>query len=189
MALKSSQRFSMAATSSPIKHFYEFGPFRLDPQRRVLMRGDDPVSLTPKTMETLLVLVQRHEQIVPKDELMKMLWPDSFVEESNLSQNIFMLQKALGDSTQERRYLLTVPGRGYQFVGTVREIDDVEQPQKGPVPQSHSRTSMVAKVAVSLRAGFWVRSQLFCWLSWSARASYGDLRIVRKRCLSSRRGG
>jgi DNA-binding winged helix-turn-helix (wHTH) protein/Tol biopolymer transport system component len=158
MALKSSQRFSMSAISSPIKHLYEFGPFRLDPQRRLLLRGNDPVSLTPKAMETLVVLVQRHEQVVSKDELMKMLWPDSFVEESNLSQNIFMLRKALGDSTQERRYLSTVPGRGYQFVGTVREIDDREQQEKALAPDSHSRPGVVLSKGETFRTGFWVRS-------------------------------
>ena len=114
----------MATISSHVKHFYEFGPFRLDPQRRLLLRENGPVSLTPKAIETLVVLVERRDQVVSKDELMKVLWPDSFVEESNLSQNIFVLRKALGDSTQERRYILTVPGRGYQFVGAVREIGD-----------------------------------------------------------------
>jgi DNA-binding winged helix-turn-helix (wHTH) protein len=74
-------------------------------------------------IETLIVLVENRGRVVSKDELMKTLWPDSFVEESNLSQNIFVLRKALGDS-QEKRYILTVPGRGYQFIEIVREIGE-----------------------------------------------------------------
>jgi len=97
--------------SSHTRHLYEFGAFRLDPQRRVLLRGKEPVGLTPKALETLLVLVENRDRVVSKDELMKMLWPDSFVEESNLSQNIFVLRKALGDSAHDRRYILTVPVR------------------------------------------------------------------------------
>lgn len=112
----------MATTPKLIKHLYEFPPFRLDPQKRLLFRENEPVPLTPKVLETLLVLVENRDRVVTKDELMKLLWPDSFVEESNLSQNIFTLRKALGDSTQERRYILTVPGRGYQFVASVQEI-------------------------------------------------------------------
>src|SRR6266700_6327078 len=105
----------MATMPSQIKRLFEFGPFRLDPQKRLLLREDETVPLTPKAIETLIVLVENRDRVVSKDELMKTLWPDSFVEESNLSQNIFLLRKALGDSAQERRYILTIPGRGYQF--------------------------------------------------------------------------
>src|SRR5689334_5464989 len=114
----------MATMSSHIKRLYAFGPFHLDPQKRVLMRGNEPVQLTPKAIETLLVLVENRDRVVAKDDLMKMLWPDSFVEESNLSQNIFILRRALGDSAQEKRYILTVPGKGYQFTETVREVGE-----------------------------------------------------------------
>ena len=124
---------------SPIKHLYEFGPFTLDPQRRVLLSGSEPVALTPKAVETLLVLVENRDRVVSKDELMKLLWPDSFVEESNLSQNIFLLRKALGDSTQERRYILTVPGRGYQFTGTVREVGQNGADQQAQVEAPNER--------------------------------------------------
>ena len=106
------------------KTLYEFGPFLLDPRKRVLLRGENAVPLTPKAVDTLLVLVENREKVMPKDELMKAVWPDSFVEESNLSQNIFMLRRALGDSAHERRFIATVPGRGYQFVEEVREVDN-----------------------------------------------------------------
>src|ERR1700691_6807112 len=122
--LKSSQRFLMATKPSQIKHLYEFGPFRLDPQKRLLTRGGDPVPLTPKVIETLVVLVENRDRVVSKDYLMKMLWPDSFVEESNLSQNVFVLRKALGDSSQDQRYIVNVPGRGYQFAEVVHEVED-----------------------------------------------------------------
>src|ERR1039457_5093932 len=76
---------------------YEFGPFHMDPDKQILLRGDDPVPVTPKAFETLLVMVRRSREVVSKEELLKEVWPNSFVEESNLSQNIFMLRKALGD--------------------------------------------------------------------------------------------
>jgi len=106
------------------KHFYEFGPYRLDPERRVLLRSGEPVPLTSKAFETLLVLVQHQEQVVSKDELMKRLWPDTFVEESNLTQHVSLLRKALGESPQDHRYIVTLPGRGYRFAERVREISE-----------------------------------------------------------------
>ncbi|HEY6182596.1 MAG TPA: protein kinase, partial [Terriglobales bacterium] len=114
----------MATTPSQINRLYGFGSFRLDPHKRLLLSGNEPVSLTPKVIDTLIVLVENRDRVVSKDELMKVLWPDSFVEESNLSQNIFVLRKALGDS-QERRFILTVSGKGYRFVADVEEIASV----------------------------------------------------------------
>jgi eukaryotic-like serine/threonine-protein kinase len=110
--------------SKQTNHFYEFGPFRVDAGRQLLLRDGQPVPLTPKAFETLLVLVQHSEQLVSKDELMKLLWPDTFVEESNLTSHISMLRKALGESPQDHRYLVTMPGRGYRFTQKVRELSD-----------------------------------------------------------------
>ena len=110
--------------SKETKHFYEFGPFRVDPHRQLLLRSGEPVPLTSKAFETLLVLVQHSEKLVSKDELMKQLWPDTFVEESNLTQHISMLRKALGESPQDRRYVVTMPGRGYRFAERVKEISE-----------------------------------------------------------------
>ena len=101
---------------------YEFGPFRLDPAKRMLLRGEEPVSLTPKAFETLLLLVQNRDRVMPKEELMNRIWPESFVEEANLSQTIFMLRKTLGETTPEQRYIVTVRGSGYRFDAPVREI-------------------------------------------------------------------
>jgi len=142
----------MATMPSQIKRLYEFGAFTLDPQRRLLLSGSEPVALTPKAIETLLVLVENRDRVVSKDELMRVLWPDSFVEESNLSQNIFLLRKALGDSAQERRYILTVPGRGYQFTGTVREIGQDDE-EESPVVTSHTRSQVAVERVV--RGGGW----------------------------------
>ncbi len=108
------------------KHLYEFGPFRLDPEERLLFRGTETIPLPPKAFETLLILVDRSERVVSKDDLMKSLWPDTFVEEANLSQNIFVLRKALGDSAQNPRYIATVPGRGYRFAEKLREVVEEE---------------------------------------------------------------
>src|SRR5436309_5233352 len=102
--------------------FYEFGPFRLEPQKRLLFRGQEIIKLAPKSFETLLALVERHGQVLEKDELMKRLWPDSYVEEGNLTLNISNLRKALGENPQQHEYIVTVPGRGYQFVARVKEL-------------------------------------------------------------------
>ena len=103
------------------RHFYDFGPFRLDAAERLLLRDGRPVPLTSKVFETLLVLVSNKGHVVEKDELMQKVWHGAFVEEGNLSQNIFVLRKALGESRHERRYIETIPKRGYRFVATVRE--------------------------------------------------------------------
>jgi len=124
------------------KHFYEFGPFRIDPEERQLLRGQDPVPLTPKAFETLLILIRSSEHVVLKDELMKALWPDSFVEDANLSQNIFILRKALGDSAQDARYIATVPGRGYRFAQKVKQVGPEED---ALVIETHSQSRVVIK--------------------------------------------
>jgi DNA-binding winged helix-turn-helix (wHTH) protein/tetratricopeptide (TPR) repeat protein len=113
--------------SKESKHFYEFGSFRIDSEERQLLRGQDLIPLTPKAFETLLILIRSSERVVLKDDLMKALWPDSFVEEANLSQNIFVLRKALGETAQDARYIVTVPGRGYRFAQKVRLLSDSEE--------------------------------------------------------------
>jgi len=102
-------------------NLYEFVEFQLDAQKRLLRRGTETVGLTPKALEVLLLLIQHSGELVTKDEIMRVVWPDSFVEESNLTQTVFMLRKALGE-TADQRYILTVQGRGYKFVAEVKEI-------------------------------------------------------------------
>ena len=113
--------FALNMITEP-KVLYEFGPFRADPERQILSRENQVVPVTPKVFETLLILVRRSGEVVTKDDLMKELWPDAFVEESNLSQNIFMLRKALGDAAEDRKYIVTIPGRGYRFATDVRTV-------------------------------------------------------------------
>jgi DNA-binding winged helix-turn-helix (wHTH) protein/TolB-like protein/Tfp pilus assembly protein PilF len=103
-------------------HLYEFGPFQLDVAERLFLKDAEPVALTPKAFEMLVVLVERSGHLVEKDELLKEVWRDQFVEESNLSQNIYLLRKALGDGANEHQYIETVPRRGYRFVADVREV-------------------------------------------------------------------
>jgi DNA-binding winged helix-turn-helix (wHTH) protein/tetratricopeptide (TPR) repeat protein len=131
------------------KVLYEFGPFRIDPEKQVLLRENQPVPVTPKTFETLLILVRHNREVVSKDDLMKELWPDSFVEESNLSQNIFMLRKALGDTPEDRRYIVTLPGKGYRFVAEVRTVT---QDGEDVIITSRSRSQLVVEHPASAPA-------------------------------------
>jgi DNA-binding winged helix-turn-helix (wHTH) protein len=108
--------------SGHLTAFYEFGPFRLNVRERSLLREGEQVPLTPRTFETLLVLVRNRDRVVDKQELMDILWPDSEVEENNLSQSISAVRKALGERTGEQKYIKTITRRGYRFVATVREV-------------------------------------------------------------------
>jgi len=101
------------------QEFYEFGPFRLDPAERKLLRGDDVVELTPKAFDTLVLLVRNSGHLLEKEKFMAALWPDSFVEEGSLSNNIFLLRRALGD---DPAFIETIPRRGYRFIGAVRQL-------------------------------------------------------------------
>ncbi len=110
------------------KHFYAFGPFRLDSEKRVLVRDGVPIALAPKAAETLLVLVQNAGRLVEKDELMARVWPDAFVEEGNLSRSVFVLRQLLGQWEGGHEYIETVPKRGYRFVAPVEEVTHAEVP-------------------------------------------------------------
>src|ERR1700752_2134797 len=119
---------------------FEFGPFQLDLNDRLLTRAGEVVSLRPKATEILARLVMNAGQVIKRDELLKEVWPDTFVEESNLSQTIFTLRKALGDDRGEPRYIETVPRRGYRFVAAVR--DEVAKKHQGEAPQPASAASL-----------------------------------------------
>src|SRR5580700_12038037 len=106
------------------KRFCEFGPFRLDRQKRSLMQGSELLALPPKALEVLLFLMDNRGRVIEKSEFMQAVWPDSFVEEGNLSQNIFLLRKTLGDGQDGQRYIVTVPGVGYRFVPEVAEQEE-----------------------------------------------------------------
>src|SRR6266702_2612292 len=108
--------------SVTLKHFYKFDPFILDVEERVLLRDGRPVAVTPKVFDTLLLLVENQGCVVTKQKILDTLWPDVFVEESNVTFNITMLRKALGDTKREPLYIETVPRRGYRFKTDVREV-------------------------------------------------------------------
>ncbi|HWW74374.1 MAG TPA: transcriptional regulator, partial [Pyrinomonadaceae bacterium] len=103
------------------RRFYEFGGFRLDAANRLLLREGRVVPLKPKVVETLLVLVERRGEVLGKDAWMELLWPEQFVEESNLTQNIYVLRKALGETPGEPEFIETIPRRGYRFIAAVTE--------------------------------------------------------------------
>jgi DNA-binding winged helix-turn-helix (wHTH) protein len=94
------------------KRFYDFGPYRLDPIKRVLLKDGAPVQLTPKAFDTLLVLVEERGHLLAKEELINRVWQASFVEEGNLTVTISMLRKALGENRGEHRYIVTAEAKG-----------------------------------------------------------------------------
>src|SRR5215212_6329829 len=106
------------------RHFYEFGPFRLDTSERMLLRAGARVPLTEKAFDTLLALVRRGGRLVSKEELMAEVWPDAFVEENNLDKSISAIRQALGEKPSAPEYVETVRGRGYRFVARVSEVRD-----------------------------------------------------------------
>jgi DNA-binding winged helix-turn-helix (wHTH) protein len=102
---------------------YEFGDFRLDADKRLLLQRDGTVvGLTPKAYETLACLVQHSGTVLAKEQLMQAIWPDTAVEENNLTQNISLLRRILREERREHRFIATVPGRGYQFVAPVSVV-------------------------------------------------------------------
>ena len=103
-------------------YVYEFGGYRLDPHERLLWRDGAMVWLTPKAFDTLLALVEQSGRVMSKDELMDRIWPNSFVEEANLAQNISTLRKALGESADGLKFIETLPKRGYRFILPVRKV-------------------------------------------------------------------
>lgn len=111
--------------------FYEFGPFRLDVVEHLLLSDGAAVPLTPKAFETLRVLVENGGRVVGKEELIASIWPDAWVEEANLTQNVFTLRKALGQRDATRNYIETVPKRGYRFIAPIKRIVSVDA--VGPV--------------------------------------------------------
>lgn len=124
------------------KRVYEFGSFRLDVEERRLSRESGLVPLTPKLFDTLLLLVENSGHLLSKDELMKRLWPDSFVEEVNLSQNVSRLRKSLQE-TPGQQFIATVAGQGYRFVADVREVLDDRKFTNELIVESHTRESVV----------------------------------------------
>lgn len=136
--------------------FYRFGPFEIDLDQRLLFRAGDSVPLTPKAFDTLAVLVERPGKVVDKTELLKLVWPDTFVEENNLTQNISALRKVFGDGD----YIETIPRRGYRFLMDVQAGSSFEtgtvasQPEPGATPRHRFHAQWIGAVVVVAAAAF-----------------------------------
>jgi DNA-binding winged helix-turn-helix (wHTH) protein/Tol biopolymer transport system component len=124
---------------------YKFGVFTLNAGTMTLRKGEQVISLPPKVFDTLLALVERQGEVISKDQLMKTLWPDSFVEESNLAQNVFLLRKTLGRASGDEDYIQTVPKRGYRISVPVEEAESCKVdtlPVEAPSAKNRSRSWM-----------------------------------------------
>jgi len=116
----------------PQAHIYEFGDFRVDAVKRLLLWSDgEQIPLTPKVFDTLLYLVRHAGRVIEKDELMSEIWADTVVEENNLSQNISILRRILGEKRGEHRFIATIPGKGFKFVAEVSKVYDAETRRRG----------------------------------------------------------
>lgn len=131
--------------------FYDFGRFRVKSEERLLLRGEELVPLTPKAFDVLLTLLENDGRIVKKDDLMKKVWPNTFVEEGNLTQNVSLLRKALGESADGPQFIETVPRRGYRFVAPVSRIKGTNGEQLSETPNKqilpNAPTSLLAETS------------------------------------------
>jgi len=132
-----------SAVDKQDRRVFRFGPFSIDESEHQLLRDGVPISVTTKAFETLLLLVQRSGHLVEKAEIIQAVWPNSFVEEGNLSVTIHMLRKALGDDGGEFKFIETVAKRGYRFVGDAREVT----PSESQPPPNIGNTSLLPEVA------------------------------------------
>src|SRR4029079_12964818 len=108
-------------------------------EMRLLVSDGTPVPLMSKAFDTLVLLVENRDRVVTKDELLAAVWPDVIVEEGNLTQQIFLIRKALGDTAQQARYIVTVPGHGYRFAARVKDI--VPESLSNPVAANEGQST------------------------------------------------
>ncbi len=133
------------------EHCYQFGEFTVDCDQKVLLRNGRPLSLTPKVFDTLLILVDNNGRLVEKEELIKQLWPNSFVEESNLTFNIQQVRKILGDNAREPRFIETVAKRGYRFIAEVRDTNQKTESNNAATVESEKLTTSEVRPALKKR--------------------------------------
>jgi DNA-binding winged helix-turn-helix (wHTH) protein len=134
---------------------FEFGVFRFDPAERVLYRGAERVPLSPKVADTLFVLLTHHGRVVEKNELIQLVWPDTFVEEGGLARNISALRKALGDDAEGSGHIETIPKRGYRFVAPIGKT--ATQPRRPGIRYTIAAI-LVGRRCCWLRLAIWSRS-------------------------------
>jgi TolB-like protein/DNA-binding winged helix-turn-helix (wHTH) protein len=166
--MKNSERVPTNDLPTPTSDFYRFGQFVLDPRRRTLSRDDSPVVLTPTAFDVLIFLVQNPNRLVTKEELLQAVWGDTFVEEGNLTRYISHLRKALGDSSEDTRLIVTIARKGYQFtenVVAVAEVGEISKRTPVRIPTTESRPTdtlpvleFPAKEAVPKTQQIWRRA-------------------------------
>ena len=164
---------SPAKPEAPPAACYEFGPFHLDLRRRQLLRGDEVVALTPKAFDLLQVLVIHADRVLEKDELMKRIWPDSFVGEDSLTQNVAVLRKVLGDASDSPKYIATIHKHGYRFVAAVRELHAPELLDRPAAPASHPALSPALAETLRPRA-----APRWTMLKWAGAVAAGIALLV-----------
>ncbi len=163
--------------STPARQSYCFGPFRLEPEDRLLLRDGQPVPLTSKSFDALLLLVERSGHLVSRDDLITALWPQTFVDESNLTQTISMMRKALGENAVEPRYIITVPGRGYRFAAKVEHIPHNGRGAAGAVAATAADGASVTPPEVrKFPIGLCIASVLAVGLALAAGLLWGRVR-------------
>src|ERR1700691_6394222 len=130
---------------------YEFGPFRLDVAERMLLGKGQAVNISPKAFDLFFVLVRKAGRVVDKEELMREVWPDTFVEENNLTVNISARRKALGKAPLDKHYIQTVPRRGYRFAASVRQTAESAPFVKGPAEATETDSDILVGREPELR--------------------------------------
>jgi DNA-binding winged helix-turn-helix (wHTH) protein len=140
------------------RHIYTFGAFQLNPQQKILLRDGERIPLYPKTLAMLLVLVESSGAVITKDELLAKVWPDTFVEESNLTKNMSLLRKSLSNGHDHSDYIETIPTVGYRFVEPVQRVGngDAAMPAEEEtlaVPASPRRLWLWSALALALFVG------------------------------------
>ena len=156
---------------------YRFGPFALDPSERLLLQDETPTPLTPKAFDLLVLLVESAGRLLDKEALMRQLWSDTFVEEANLSNNISLLRKALGEIENGAKYIETVPKRGYRFVADVVEFEEAnDSPVRIPL-RTFGRKQLGRVVVAAVALGAMVVA-VALWRSTPRPSSAGAIRFV-----------
>lgn len=157
-----------------VRRLLRFDEFLVDPQARLLQRDGEPVPLTPKVFAVLLALLEKPGQVVPKDELLRRVWPDTVVTEANLTQSVSTLRKALGESAHDRRYVVTVPGVGYSFAARVEILEmpetpeipeEIPPPSPDPEPAAPAPSAPRSRRRFEVLAAALVLAALAAWLT------------------------
>jgi len=160
--------------TAPQIQIYEFGDFRIDASKRLLTKGnDEPLPLTAKVFDTLLYLVRNQGKVIEKDQLMREIWADTIVEENNLSQNISILRRVLGEKPGEGRFIATIPGHGFRFVPEVRNISEELFARVGDFGENESLKPQISDLKTETRNQKRFRFAVFACLSILALGSLG----------------